>query len=377
MHVTLHITTGCNMRCGYCYSPPVNRADMSEETARAAVDFSARLNPVNTGIIFFGGEPLLRRELIESTIDYCAHLRKKHGYSFHYKVTTNGTLLDEDFLDYAASVGLTIALSIDGTPQAHDTHRRTAAGTGSFDLIKDKIPLLLRRQPYASAFMTVTPETVGLYESSARFLIDAGFKYLIVSLNYAGDWTDDHVRELTRQYRKLSKLYEKLTLEQKKFYFSPFEMKFSSHIRGEDALCHRCALGMRQVSVAPDGAIYPCVQFVKDGWSNRQYSIGHVESGIDEEKRFALYLQSQKRDAACETCELNPRCNNDCSCLNWQTTGVINGISPLVCETERAIIPIVDRLGKKLYSRRAPMFIQKHYNAVYPIISLIDDLQGP
>jgi uncharacterized protein len=71
MHVTLHITTGCNMRCGYCYSPPVQRADMSEETARAAVDFAARLNPINTGIIFFGGEPLLRTELIESTIGYC------------------------------------------------------------------------------------------------------------------------------------------------------------------------------------------------------------------------------------------------------------------------------------------------------------------
>ncbi|MDR2474316.1 MAG: 4Fe-4S cluster-binding domain-containing protein [Bacteroidales bacterium] len=70
MHVTLHITTGCNLNCRYCYSPPTSRNDMSQQTAFQAIDFISENYPVNTGIIFFGGEPLLKKDLIRETIAY-------------------------------------------------------------------------------------------------------------------------------------------------------------------------------------------------------------------------------------------------------------------------------------------------------------------
>ncbi|MFH1377634.1 MAG: hypothetical protein ABIH86_02660 [Planctomycetota bacterium] len=47
-----------------------------------------------------------------------------------------------------------------------------------------------------------------------------------------------------------------------------------------------------------------------------------------------------------------------------------------LCAHERMLIPIVDQLGKRLYKDRVPMFIQKHYNAAYPVLSLIDDQQS-
>src|SRR5665647_1942957 len=33
----------------------------------------------------------------------------------------------------------------------------------------------------------------------------------------------------------------------------------SSHIRGDDYCSERCELGKKQISVAPDGKLYPCV----------------------------------------------------------------------------------------------------------------------
>jgi uncharacterized protein len=346
---------------------------MEIATARRAVDYAAELYPVNAGIIFFGGEPLLRLDLIRDTIDYCKRVEKERNAHFHHKVTTNGTLLDEAFLEYAREAGLAVALSFDGVREAHDAHRKFPSGAGTFEALESKIKLLLKHQPYASFFMTVSPETVAHYAESAKFLFSKGVRYLIVSLNYAGAWTDAHLKVLKKQYAKLADLYQQMTIKERKFYLSPFEVKLSSHIRGEDHKCHRCALGMRQVSVAPDGTIYPCVQFVKDGESNRDFSIGDVWKGIDESKRDRMYELSQRRTPECESCALLPRCNNDCSCLNWQTTGVINEVSPLLCETERMLIPIADRLGERLYKKRAPMFIQKHYNAVYPLLSLLED----
>ena len=37
------------------------------------------------------------------------------------------------------------------------------------------------------------------------------------------------------------------------------------------------------------------------------------------------------------------------------------------------LMPIADRLGRELYRRRDPHFLHKHYNAAYPVLSMIED----
>ncbi|NWJ50661.1 MAG: radical SAM protein [Bacteroidetes bacterium] len=374
MHITLHLTTGCNMSCGYCYSPPNQRNDMSQETAFRSIDFITENYPINTGIIFFGGEPLLKKKLIKETITYCKTKEKSHNAYFHYKITTNGILLDADFMEYANKVNLQVAMSIDGNEKAHNTFRKSKEGKSTFEIVNEKIDILLHYQPYAKALMTVSPETLIHFSDSVDYLLNRGFKYIIVSLNYAVNWADDHIKELKKQYEKIATLYEKWILNEKKFYFSPFEMKLASHIRSENFECNQCHLAIKQLAFAHDGSIYPCVQFVKDGISNKTYCIGSVETEIDVSKQTRLNIDSKKQTELCSTCDYNPRCNNKCSCLNWQLTGTLNQISPIVCETERVLIPVVDALGERLYKKGAAMFIQKHYNAVYPIISMIEDM---
>jgi uncharacterized protein len=373
MHITLHLTTRCNMRCSYCYSPPTERMDMTSEIIERTVSLSRSFSPANTGIIFFGGEPLLRKDLITETIERCRRDEKETGSSFHFKVTTNGLLLDRPFLEFAQKYRLQVAMSIDGIEEAHDQHRKTQSHAPTFELIEKKIDLLLSFQPYAYAFMTVTPETVSYYSESVNFLFEKGFRYIIASLNYAGEWESRSLKRLQKEYRRLSDIYERLTLKGKKFYFSPFEKKFASHIQGKDALCLQCHFGTKQISISPDGDIYPCVQFVQDGISNKDFTLGDVWNGIDSVKQDYLYRLSREENEACDRCGLAHRCEHRCSCLNWQTTGSIDEVSPVLCETERMLIPIVDNLGERLFRKRAPMFIQKHYNAAYPFISYIED----
>ena len=239
-------------------------------------------------------------------------------------------------------------------------------------MVLKKAEMLLAYQPYAYALMVVTPETVAYYAESVEFLIECGFRYILASLNYAGNWTDTTVKELKSHYQKIAKLYEKWTLAQKKFYLSPFEKKFASHVQGKDALCMQCHFGVKQISIAPDGSIYPCVQFVKDPTS-KEFSIGDVWNGIDRERQMSLFRLSRFEQKECLACALKDRCEHRCSCLNWQTTGSIDQISPFLCETERVLIPIVDRLGERLYKKRAPLFIHKMYNTMYPLISYFED----
>jgi len=178
------------MGCKYCYVDAAKPQVMDPDTAFRAVDLAVSDCGRSVGIIFFGGEPLLRKDLIYSTIEYAKAKSKQAGIHMHFKVTTNGTLLDEAFMEYSARENLFIALSHDGVREAHDLHRVDRGCCGTFDRLSDKIDLLLRYRPYAPVMMTVNPDTVMHYADSVKYLYARGFKYIICSLNYAADWPE-------------------------------------------------------------------------------------------------------------------------------------------------------------------------------------------
>jgi len=137
MNLTLHLTNKCNLICKYCFvSHGVER--MSREVAFAAVDFCMQ-NENMSGLLFYGGEPLLERQLIYDTVNYTKSIGKKLKHAFNYKMTTNGVLLDEEFLKFAKGINLAIGFSHDGPAQ--DDCRRFPGGEGTFALLEDKIPL--------------------------------------------------------------------------------------------------------------------------------------------------------------------------------------------------------------------------------------------
>ena len=187
---------------------------------------------------------------------------------FHFKLTTNGLLLDQSLLEFALEHDVLVALSCDGAQSAHDRHRRLPNGQGSFDLVLPKLRLLLAARPYSSVLVVVNPDTVDQLSDSVSFLLQEGCRYLIVSLNYAAPWTEADLAALERQYERLGELYVAWSREDRKFYLSPFEVKLASHILGRQAKCRRCELGLRQLSVDPQGYLYPCVQFT--GGRSRQ-----------------------------------------------------------------------------------------------------------
>lgn len=377
MNLTLHLTGSCNFRCRYCYAAPHAGGDMSGNTARAAVDLAvqtARRDGISgsLGIVFFGGEPLLRRDLVRETMRYCREIRERTGQTFHFKITTNGSLLDEAFLTDSLTAEIFIALSHDGVQAAHDRHRVDAAGRGTFASLRPVIDLLLEHKPYSPVMLVTTPETVSRYAESVRFLQECGFRYLICSLDYAGDWTRAALRELERQYGELALWYETMTEREEKFYFSPFDVKIATHIFKGSCRRERCELGKRQISVAPTGRLFPCVQFVGDGGYS-SWCIGDVGAGIDESRREALYRLNDAEKEDCRNCAVRERCNHFCGCLSRQTTGDIGEVSPILCAHERMTLRIADRLAGRLFHQKSPMFVQKHYNELFPLVSLAED----
>jgi len=341
---------------------------MTFETARTVVDLAGR-DAKRAGLIFFGGEPLLLRDLITETVAYARSKERQDSCRYFFKITTNGLLLDDDFIDFARREGFFIALSLDGSKEAHNKHRKDAGGKGSYDQVIDAARRLLAVKPYSPVLMTIRPDTLSQYAAGVQSLYSLGFAYVIASLDYSADWGEEHLPELEHQYRLIADMYEQKTLAEEKFYFSPFEVKISSHINSKTYCHERCELGLRQLSVGPDGTLYPCVQFVGDP----KYTLGNVFDGIDEDARMALYTRNEEEKPGCDICTIRARCNHYCACLNRQATGSIDEISPMLCAHERIVLPIADELAERLFKRGSALFIQKQYNDFYPLLSLAED----
>lgn len=367
MNISLHLTNRCNFSCKYCYVNKENPIDMSWDTAKKAIDMAVKMSSTKTGISFFGGEPLLRKDLIKEIVTYCEEIHQKTNIKFYYNMTSNGTLLDEDFLIYARQKRISIALSHDGIREAHDANRVTKNQKGSFDMVDEKCELLLKYNPYASVIMVLNPNTAEYVYKSVVHLFNKGFKYIIMSMNYGAAWDDKALKVLKNQYKKLSKLYYEKSMANEKFFLAPFDYKILSHVDNEKFKSSPCSLGKSHLTITADGSIYPCTQLIND----ENLLMGHVESGIT---RTAFYEDKEASKKPCLECAIKDRCNHTCSCINKQASGDIYKISPVLCAHEKMIIFITDALAAKLYKAKNKTFLNKHYNELYPFTSVIEDL---
>jgi 12,18-didecarboxysiroheme deacetylase len=116
--VVWNMTRRCNLKCIHCYS---NSADMdypnelSTEEGKKLIDDLAQFgSPV---ILFSGGEPLLRPDLLELA-QYAAD-RKMRAV-----ISTNGTLITKEIADKLQKIGLSyVGVSLDGLEKTHDRFR--------------------------------------------------------------------------------------------------------------------------------------------------------------------------------------------------------------------------------------------------------------
>ncbi len=342
MNLTLHLTDNCNMDCSYCIREKCPK-DMSEDVLYKACDLAFSRGQ-RAGLCFFGGEPLMKKELICKALDYCEKKSEETGIRFDCKMTTNGSLLDEEFLERAVRAGMKIGLSFDGTAQ--DVCRIFANGRPTSSVVEEKAKLLLRYMPDSTSLSTIAPQAAGCYSDSVRYLHELGFNNLSFVIAYGRkvNWTDDDLDVLRVQMEKTCSYLKELFIRDEKIFIGPFFSKIRECISGKNP-AERCHLGVRQMPVTPKGDLYPCTSFIGD----EDYLMGNVFDGLDDAKVTAVAKKSSTPET-CLDCDLVKRCTNSCGCANRMNTGDENKVSPLQCTYERMLIEVSDALGEELYS---------------------------
>lgn len=134
------ITEQCNLRCTYCcYSGQYasNRTHSTRSLDRDDIDEIYRFiqqmttkRPLYIG--FYGGEPLTHYDLVQYAIERGL---ERWDEDVRFSITTNGTLLSEERIDWLVGHNVRLEISIDGTADYHDQHRVDMSGSGSFSRV--------------------------------------------------------------------------------------------------------------------------------------------------------------------------------------------------------------------------------------------------
>lgn len=137
--LTLCPTMNCNFDCPYCFEHH-RPGKMSPEVQDDVVALTERMLDVTGGkqlsVTWFGGEPLLAPDVIESLSDRLMALAEKKGAEYWAGIITNGYFLTQENADMLGRCKVTSCqVTLDGIGAAHDATRHLAGGGGTFERI--------------------------------------------------------------------------------------------------------------------------------------------------------------------------------------------------------------------------------------------------
>jgi uncharacterized protein len=147
--VVLQSTGFCNIDCAYCYLPDRGNARQTmglSTVARAArLIFESGLLKDRLDIVWHAGEPLTLPPAYYAEAIKLIEAARLARVAVHYGFQTNGTLIDDAWIDLFERHAISVGVSLDGPRDLHNRYRKYRNGAGSHDRVVAGIAKLQAR----------------------------------------------------------------------------------------------------------------------------------------------------------------------------------------------------------------------------------------
>ncbi len=365
MKATLALTHKCNLACDYCYAGRSTKPDMSLSTAQKCVDFSLEALPAGKclGLCLFGGEPLLRFDLVREVTTYTRHKAAESQRAVEISITTNGTLVTPEVIDFADEQDVHLCFSIDGPPDLHDRKRTYRDGRGSFNDAIHRLELAMERLDAVQVNAVFAPDTIADLARCVRFFVDFGMPVIHLNPDITANWPDELRPKLQDIYMELAEYYIGCYARGHEIAVNLLDSKMVLFVKDGYAAADMCAMGDGEWGFAPSGNIYPCERFIGED-ENSPYCLGNIHTGPDLERRCALRCKRGNHNPGCATCGFNKYCMNWCGCTNYFMSGRSDMPAPMLCAMERAAIRASRHVFDSLVNTGNDLFLEHMYTYV-------------
>jgi AdoMet-dependent heme synthase len=341
--VSWNLTYRCNLACEHCYldaggSPRVgteNFADRSElgtEECFRVIDDIAAFAPECVTILT-GGEPLLRRDILEI-------VTRAAERGLWVVVGTNGVKITENVARRLADAGARgLSLSLDALdPDRHDRFRRVR---GAWHNTVDGAQILNRTGLPFIVQTTAGAHNVGELDAIADFAHErlaakVWNLYFLVPTGrgqFVSDITPTQYDDVLASLYRIQRKYDRRMLVNAKcaphFIKTILENGGTAPIKTYSGGAGGCPAGTHYMGIRPNGDVTPCPYLPVFAGSLRNASFSDLWNSSD---LFSGVRQRASLGGRCGTCEMNGHCGG-CRARAYGMTGDVMAEDPLCTHT--------------------------------------------
>ena len=307
--LTINPSMNCNFKCWYCYETHVKGSKLDEEMIEKINKFvttTASKNEIkHFTLSFFGGEPLLyfKKDVVPIITNYKNECTK-NDITPQITFTTNGYLINEDFISFFKKNNLSCSLQItlDGYKEKHDLVRFVNSNKGSYEVIINNIKLLITNGFFVRLRINYTDKNIDdTYKIGEEFSeIAQEIKNSLLLIDYHRVWQDD---KLDNIYTVLNENINHLQSQgiNVSSKYSPNNVKES------------CYADKRNSAVINfNGDLFKCTARDFTHVKRAGY-LGDYGNLIWEDDYLEKRMSSKFKNKPCLSCPILPLCNGGCS----------------------------------------------------------------
>ena len=243
--VAIEITNNCNLRCKHCCVNAGEENDFEFSTDQLRSILSKCVEWKADSINLSGGEPLMRKDLLE-ILSFLRNI-----YSGNITLSTNGTLINEENVEEICRYVDQIDISIDGVNEETCAAIR---GKGVFGKVISCVKLLHDHGFTAISLSMVFSPKNEMYEKDFyelnKKLGTKALPRIIADIGRAKKYKEEFSENENDSYVPASFLNEEKT---------------------DDIGFCSCGAGRKTVFIRHDGSVFPCPSFMKE-----KYTMGNI-----------------------------------------------------------------------------------------------------
>ncbi len=286
---TFIVTDNCNFSCSYCYKKK-KEGNLDYFLTKEALSFFIPFFTKKYFLGFYGGEPLICFDLIKSIVHFTKNKNEKLNKRAKYSITTNGSLITDDILEFLNKHKFHVELSFDGLAQ--DIQRKK----GSFETIVSNTKKILKYPNINLEINSVfTSNTIGLLSKSIKFIIELNVPNIRYSLSTIQPWDKTALNTLETELSKLSKYSIQ--------HFKEYGILPVANFReNKNKGIFFCSAGQNRLAITPTGNIWGCHLFPDyfEGKANseeyQKYNFGTLKSFMKEYKDIYPKISSKYKE---------------------------------------------------------------------------------
>lgn len=339
------VTDDCNFRCTYC--PQIKEEIyMKHSTIEKAINFFYPFLEDEVYIAFYGGEPLLAFDAVKYTVALLQAKNRERNKKLGFTLTTNGSLITEEMLQFFDHHRFDIMLSFDGLAQGIGRQPGSLVPTRE---LMERIHMEAYPGIKFSINSVFAPATVNHLPASLQYIVESGGTELNLSFAEDTPWDDTALMVLEQSLAKLSDFLiinykEKGTIPVRDFRST------ETGLPAKDKKIFSCAAGSQRIAITPEENIWGCSAFHdylksrEDSSDFQQYWFGKLDDFIKRHdtiyprvlSNYATLSQNFffTEEQHCFLCDEVDSCRI-CPANAAYATSSVGKISPWVCRLNK------------------------------------------